>query len=154
VDTLWHAAIIDTHFYADLLKALRFLLHYRPSGACSKESRKRQISLKTMKALYATFFNGIPLEFINIVEQAPSSTVGSTISLRIMSLTGWTTNITMPGTKLVDDLKSRLQDRTGQPPNQQKLMHVFEELLDDRTLSSYKLTDGAVVNMLKTLRGC
>lgn len=62
VDELWHAAILDTQFYAGLQDALGLVLHHRPSGAREQEAEQREQRLAAMKALYHAFFSIKPLE--------------------------------------------------------------------------------------------
>ena len=61
VDELWHAAILDTKFYADLQSAMGVVLHHRPSGAPEQESEPREKRLKKMSAMYTAFFSTNPL---------------------------------------------------------------------------------------------
>ncbi|KAF4618981.1 hypothetical protein G7Y89_g14866 [Cudoniella acicularis] len=60
MDTLWHAAILDTRFYAELQKALGCVLHHRPEGASDNEAEARKLRLASMEALYTVYFTSKP----------------------------------------------------------------------------------------------
>ena len=61
VDDMWHAAILDTKFYADLQSALGIVLHHNPSGASEQQTAQREKRLSTMRSLYRNFFATDPL---------------------------------------------------------------------------------------------
>ncbi|PVH69666.1 hypothetical protein DL98DRAFT_522053 [Cadophora sp. DSE1049] len=62
MDQLWHAAILDTQFYASLQEALGVVIHHRPEGASDKEAEQRAKRLSVMEGIYKTFFSTSPLE--------------------------------------------------------------------------------------------
>lgn len=62
---MWHAAILDTRFYASLQSALGVMLHHNPAGADEEQTQQREKRLMTMKALYKSFFNDEPLIPLN-----------------------------------------------------------------------------------------
>lgn len=56
MDYLWHAAVLDTEFYAELQSALGVKLRHNPKGASDEDTENRHRRLKHMKALYGSFF--------------------------------------------------------------------------------------------------
>ena len=62
MDEIWHAAILDTQFYASLQEALGVVIHHRPEGASDKEAAQRTKRLSVMEGIYKTFFSTNPLE--------------------------------------------------------------------------------------------
>lgn len=48
---------------------------------------------------------------------------------------------------LVSDLKNKIQDKKGIPPNQQILIFADKELEDDKTLSYYNIKKGVNINL-------
>ncbi|KAL5385215.1 hypothetical protein PMIN02_008943 [Paraphaeosphaeria minitans] len=61
MDHLWHAAVLDTEFYAQLQSALGVKLRHNPKGASDRDSNNRQKRLTRMTALYKSFFAKEPL---------------------------------------------------------------------------------------------
>ncbi|TVY56172.1 hypothetical protein LSUE1_G009540 [Lachnellula suecica] len=76
MDDLWHAAVLDTLFYADLQAAPGLTIHHRPSGASEGESELRQVRLDTVKSLYKGYFSTDPTEHPWSLPQARHSLTG------------------------------------------------------------------------------
>jgi|TARA_R110002060_G_scaffold27509_8_gene37363 hypothetical protein len=51
MDEIWHAAILDTQFYASLQEALGVVIHHRPEGASDKEAAQRTKRLSVMEGV-------------------------------------------------------------------------------------------------------
>jgi len=54
----------------------------------------------------------------------------------------------------IDTLKGIIQDITGIPPDQQRLVFVGRQLEDEKTLDYYKVKDESTVYIILRLRGC
>jgi hypothetical protein len=61
MDAIWHAAILDTRFYAELQEELGCVLHHRPAGGSDEEAEARRMRLTSMEALYGVYFSAKPL---------------------------------------------------------------------------------------------
>ena len=69
MDEIWHAAILDTQFYASLQEALGVVIHHRPEGASDKEAAQRTKSqiielLRREGEVWASFLAGVSEDFL------------------------------------------------------------------------------------------
>ena len=54
----------------------------------------------------------------------------------------------------VDDIKQRVQDSAGYPPDQQRLIFNGKQLEDGRTLEEYNIENDSTLFLVFRLRGC
>ena len=71
----------------------------------------------------------------------------------IKSLTGWKCSYPYDYIDTVADLKCRIQDVEGIPPDQARLIFEGRQLSDERTLYSYRIRPGETVHLVLRLRG-
>lgn len=76
-------------------------------------------------------------------------------TVRIKSLTGTTHTIEEVhfGATLIEDLKARYQERTGVPPDQQRIIYNGQQLHGRACPSDYDFKDGDTMHMVLRLRG-
>lgn len=75
------------------------------------------------------------------------------MQIRVKSLTGKTVLLEVEGSDYVYQIKERIQDKEGIPPDQQRLIHAGYQLEDHYDLASYKIMNGSVIHMVLRLRG-
>jgi len=154
MDELWHAAILDTRFYADLQAVLKVTLHHRPSGGslAFEEASARQKRLKTMKAIYKAHFSTDPIELtLDQVSSRLAAQIANRPEITIFarSLTGAITNITLPRDATVGQFKDELYLNMGIHPDRLRVIFGDVSLIDDEALlSSYSIENKSTVHFV------
>ena len=52
----------------------------------------------------------------------------------------------------IENLKARIQDSTGVPPNDQRLIYAGKQLEDNKTLKDYNVWNETTIHMVLRLR--
>ena len=72
----------------------------------------------------------------------------------VKTITGKTITVQVSEADTVDDLKGKIQDKEGIPPEQQALISCGRQCVDDNTLGYYNVTARTTFHLVLTLRGC
>mmetsp|Transcript_37693 Transcript_37693/g.56077 ORF Transcript_37693/g.56077 Transcript_37693/m.56077 type:complete len:267 (-) Transcript_37693:612-1412(-) len=111
------------------------------------------LSLLATSVQGAPFLNPIPVTSPHSRSLAKILSIRGGMQLFVKTLTGKTVSVEVEEGEAIEDVKAKIAEKEGIPPEQQRLIFGGQQLQDGKTIDDYNVGDDATLHLVLRLRG-
>lgn len=78
---------------------------------------------------------------------------GNTMLIKVKTLTGRQIELDVEPTDTILQVKEKIEEKQGIPPEQQRIIYGGKPLNDDKQLQEYRIESGCIIHLILALRG-